>query len=54
MKSYMDLTELEKIPYNGYTAIGLFVGAGGSCMGVRAAGVKVVSVNEFTCTHDPP
>ena len=27
MKSYMDLTELEKIPYNGYTAIGLFVGA---------------------------
>ena len=23
MKSYMDLTELEKIQYNGYTAIGL-------------------------------
>ncbi len=47
MKSYKDLTEIEQTPLNGYTAIGLFVGAGGSCMGVRAAGVKIVSVNEF-------
>ena len=47
MKTYKDLKEIEQVPYNGYTAIGLFVGAGGSCMGVRAAGVKIVSVNEF-------
>ena len=47
MKTYKDLKEIEQVPYNGYTAVGLFVGAGGSCMGVRAAGVKIVSVNEF-------
>ena len=47
MKTYKDLKEIEQVPYNGYTAVGLFVGAGGSCTGVRAAGVKIVSVNEF-------
>ena len=47
MKSYKDLTEIEQIPFNGYNALGFFVGAGGSCLGVRAAGVEVKAVNEF-------
>lgn len=47
MKSYKDLTEIEQTPYNGYNALGFFVGAGGSCLGVRAAGVDIKAVNEF-------
>lgn len=47
MKSYRDLTEIEQVPLNGYNALGFFVGAGGSCLGVRAAGVDIRAVNEF-------
>ena len=47
MKTFETLEELEKIPYNGYTAISLFAGAGGSCMGLRKAGFNVVLANEI-------
>ena len=47
MKTFETLEELERIPYNGYTAMSLFAGAGGSCMGLRKAGFNVVLANEF-------
>lgn len=41
------MKEIEQIPYNGYNVVSTFSGCGGSCLGYRMAGYKVVYANEF-------
>jgi len=41
------MAEIEAIPWNGYNAISTFSGCGGSCLGYRMAGFKVLWANEF-------
>lgn len=41
------MKEIEAIPWNGYKVISTFSGGGGSCLGYRMAGFKVVYANEF-------
>lgn len=41
------MTEIEKIPWNGKNVVSTFSGGGGSCLGYRMAGYKVVYANEF-------
>ncbi len=42
------MTEIEAIPWNGYTVASTFSGTGGSCLGYRMAGFRVLWANEFT------
>jgi DNA (cytosine-5)-methyltransferase 1 len=41
------MAEIEAIPWNGFNAISTFSGAGGSCLGYRMAGFKVLWASEF-------
>lgn len=41
------MEEIEKIPWNGYNVVSTFSGGGGSCLGYRMAGYKVLYANEF-------
>lgn len=41
------MKEIEEIPWNGYTVVFTFSGGGGSCLGYRMAGYKVLWANEF-------
>lgn len=41
------MAEIEAIPWNGYNVVSTFSGAGGSCLGYRMAGYRVVWANEF-------
>lgn len=41
------MAEIAAIPDSGYRAISLFAGCGGSCLGYRMAGIKVIWANEF-------
>lgn len=41
------MREIERIPWNGRKVVSTFSGAGGSCLGYRMAGFKVVWANEF-------
>lgn len=41
------MKEIEQIPFNGLTVVSTFSGAGGSCLGYRMAGYRVVYANEF-------
>lgn len=41
------MVEINDIPYNGYTVASTFSGGGGSCLGYRWAGFKVLYANEF-------
>lgn len=41
------MPEIAAIPWNGLTVASTFSGAGGSCLGYRMAGFKVVWANEF-------
>lgn len=41
------MTEISRIPWNGYKVVSTFSGAGGSCLGYRMAGYHVVWANEF-------
>lgn len=41
------MKEIEAIPWNGYKVVSTFSGTGGSCLGYRMAGYKVVWANEF-------
>ena len=41
------MPEINTIPYNGLKAISLFSGCGGSSLGYRMAGIKVLWANEF-------
>lgn len=41
------MKEIEQIPHNGFYVVSTFSGAGGSCLGYRMAGFKVLYANEF-------
>ncbi|MFM6402196.1 MAG: DNA cytosine methyltransferase [Planktothrix sp.] len=41
------MDEIDAIPWNGYNVVSTFVGAGGSCLGYRMAGYRVIWSNEF-------
>lgn len=41
------MKQINQIPYNGHNVISLFAGAGGSSLGYRMAGFKVLLANEF-------
>lgn len=41
------MREIEQIEWNGYNVISTFSGAGGSCLGYRMAGYRVLWANEF-------
>ena len=41
------MTEIDAIPWNGYNVVSTFTGAGGSCLGYRMAGFRVLWASEF-------
>ena len=41
------MTEISEIPWNGINVVSTFSGAGGSCLGYRMAGCRVLWANEF-------
>lgn len=41
------MPEIASIPWNGFTVASTFSGCGGSCLGYRMAGFKIVWANEF-------
>lgn len=41
------MAEIAALPWNGFTVASTFSGAGGSCLGYRMAGFKVLWANEF-------
>lgn len=41
------MAEIETIPWNGFTVVSTFSGCGGSCLGYRMAGFRVLWANEF-------
>lgn len=45
--SVPSMKEIEEIPWNGYNVVSTFSGGGGSCLGYRMAGYKVLYANEF-------
>ena len=44
------MKEIEAIPWNGFNVISTFSGGGGSCLGYRMAGYRVLWANEFIPT----
>lgn len=41
------MAEISALPWNGYNVVSTFSGAGGSCLGYRMAGYRVLWANEF-------
>ena len=41
------MAEIAAVPWNGYYVVSTFSGAGGSCLGYRMAGFKVLWASEF-------
>ena len=41
------MADIEAIPWNGYNVVSTFSGGGGSCLGYRMAGFKILWANEF-------
>lgn len=41
------MKDIEAIPWNGFNVVSTFSGGGGSCLGYRMAGYKVLYANEF-------
>jgi len=41
------IAEIQAIPWNGFRVVSTFSGCGGSCLGYRMAGFKVIWANEF-------
>lgn len=41
------MTDVNALPWNGYNVVSTFSGAGGSCLGYRMAGFRVLWANEF-------
>jgi DNA (cytosine-5)-methyltransferase 1 len=41
------MTEIAAVPWNGLNVVSTFSGCGGSCLGFRMAGYRVVWANEF-------
>lgn len=47
MKTQLSMKEINRIPKNGYSTISLFAGCGGSSLGYKLAGYKVLLASEF-------
>lgn len=47
MYKIKSMKEINQIPYNGYNVVSTFSGCGGSCLGLKMAGFKVLWANEF-------
>lgn len=45
--SVPSMMEIQALPWNGFNVISLFSGCGGSCLGFRMAGFRVLWANEF-------
>lgn len=45
--SVPSMSEIEKIPWNGFNVVSTFSGTGGSCLGYRLAGFRVLWASEF-------
>lgn len=45
--SVPSMTEIQSLPWNGYTVASTFSGCGGSCLGYRMAGFRVAYASEF-------
>ena len=45
--SVPSMKEIDEIPWNGYNVVSTFSGGGGSCLGYRMAGYKILWANEF-------
>lgn len=43
----MSMSEIQDVPWNGFNVVSTFSGAGGSCLGYRMAGYRVLWANEF-------
>lgn len=43
----MPMSEIARLPWNGYNVVSTFSGGGGSCTGYRMAGYRVAWANEF-------
>ena len=41
------MQEIADLPWNGYNVVSTFSGCGGSCLGFKMAGFKVLWANEF-------
>jgi DNA (cytosine-5)-methyltransferase 1 len=41
------MAEIAALPWNGFTAVSTFSGCGGSCLGYRMAGFRVLWASEF-------
>ena len=41
------MAEVAAVPWNGFNAVSTFSGCGGSCLGYRMAGFRVLWANEF-------
>jgi DNA (cytosine-5)-methyltransferase 1 len=41
------MAEVAALPWNGFTVVSLFSGCGGSCLGFKMAGYKILWANEF-------
>ena len=44
------MKEIESLPWNGFNVVSTFSGCGGSCLGYRMAGFKVLWANEFVAS----
>ena len=44
------MSEIEQLPWNGYSIVSTFSGCGGSCLGFRMAGYKTLWASEFIDT----
>ena len=42
-----DMSEIAALPWNGYNVISTFSGCGGSCLGFKMAGYRILWANEF-------
>ena len=45
--SIPSMTEIREIPWNGFNVVSTFSGCGGSCLGYRMAGFRILWSNEF-------
>lgn len=45
--SVPSMKEIDEIPWNGHNVVSTFSGGGGSCLGYRMAGYKILWANEF-------
>ncbi len=41
------MAEIAAVPWNGFSVVSTFAGCGGSCLGYRMAGFRVLWASEF-------